>query len=60
MGSRQDRDYKDIQVTFGIKIDKFLVELVLFPRKASVDLSSLMGTSKPGAEQLQSLTKHLH
>ena len=31
MGSRQDRDYEDIQVTFGIKKDKFLVELELFP-----------------------------
>ena len=56
MGSRQDRDYETIQVTWGIKIAKFLVEMELFPCKANVGLSSLMGTSKPGAVQLQSLT----
>ena len=43
-------------MTWGIKIAKFLVEMELFPRKANVGLSSLMGTSKAGAEQLQSLT----
>ena len=57
MGSRHlDRDYEYIQVTWGIKIAKFLVEMELFPRKANVGLSSLMETSKLGAVQLQSLT----
>ena len=59
-GQRQDRDYEYIQVTWGIKIAKFLVEMELFPRKANVGLSSLMGTSKPGAVQLQSLHSTYH
>ena len=33
---RQDRDYEDIQVTWGVKIAKFLVEMELFPHKANV------------------------
>ena len=35
MGSRQDRDYEYIQVTWGIKIAKFLVEMELFPPNQS-------------------------
>ena len=31
MGSRQNRDYEYIQVIWGIKIAKFLVEMELFP-----------------------------
>ena len=35
MGSRQDRDYEYILVTWGIKIAKFLVEMELFPPNQS-------------------------
>ena len=35
IASRQDRDYDYIQVTWGIKIAKFLEEIELFPPKQS-------------------------
>ena len=31
MGNRQNRDYEFIQVAWGIKIEKILIEMELFP-----------------------------
>ena len=61
MGSRQARKYGYIQVTWGIKIAKFLVEMELFPPNQSGGKemfgSQLIGPQEHTCKVLKGYTK---